>query len=123
MYDILYNVGNHKEGTKMSQEEIDDFEFEQVCDLVLDKYHWLVDKTARKFKDTFEKESDISTAFDLQERTHASGKMMLAATSCRMVSFRTFESELERNNLDIKEKGITSSMPDFDSLMYAVVKQ
>lgn len=68
----------------------------------------------------FEKESDISTAFDLQERTHASGKMMVAATSCRMVSFRTFESELERNNLDIKEKGITASMPDFDSLMYAV---
>ena len=71
----------------------------------------------------FETKSDISKAFTLQERNHETGKMMVAGTSCRMVSFSTFESELARNNLIIIEKGITSSPPDFNSLMYAVVKK
>lgn len=70
----------------------------------------------------FEIQSDISTAFTLQERNHESGKMMVAGTSCRMVSWDTFESELTRNGLTIVEKGITSAPPDFSSLMYVVVK-
>lgn len=70
---------------------------------------------------TFEMQSDITQAFTLQERTHESGKMMVAGTSCRMVSFATFEAELARNGLTILEKGITASLPDFDSLMYAIV--
>lgn len=70
----------------------------------------------------FEMQSDISTAFTLQERNHASGKMMVAGTSCRMVSWNTFEKELTRNGLTLLEKGITSSLPNFDRLMYAVVK-
>ena len=71
----------------------------------------------------FERQSDPSTAFTLQERNHESGKMMVAGTSCRMVSFNTFEKELVRNGLTVIEKGITSSLPDFDSLMYAIVKR
>ena len=71
----------------------------------------------------FESQSDISQAFTLQERNHESGKMMVAGTSCRMVSFQTFEEELERNNLAILEKGITSSLPNFNSLLYAVVQK
>ena len=67
-------------------------------------------------------QSDISTAYTLQERNHESGKMMVAGTSCRMVSWNTLESELTRNGLTIVEKGITSSLPDFNSLMYVVVK-
>ena len=70
----------------------------------------------------FEMQSDISKAFEIQERNHESGKIMVAGTSCRMVSFRTFEQEIKQNNLAIVEKGITSSLPDFDSLMFAVVK-
>ena len=70
----------------------------------------------------FEMRSDISTAFTLQERTHDSGKMMVAGTSCRMVSWNTLEKELTRNGLSLMEKGITSSLPNFDRLMYAVVK-
>ena len=70
----------------------------------------------------FEMQSDISTAFTLQERNHDSGKMMVAGTSCRMVSWNTLENELARNGLTIIEKGITSSLPDFNCLMYAVVK-
>ncbi len=69
-----------------------------------------------------EMQSDIRNAFELQEREHESGKMMVAGTSCRMVSFSTFEDELHRNSLEIIEKGITSAMPNFNSLMYAVVK-
>ena len=67
-------------------------------------------------------QSDISTAFTLQERNHDSGKMMVAGTSCRMVSWNTLENELARNGLTTIEKGITNSLPDFNCLMYAVVK-
>lgn len=70
-----------------------------------------------------EMQSDISKAFQLQEREHESGKMLVAGTSCRMVSFNTFENELARNGLVIIEKGITSAIPDFNSLMYAVVRR
>ena len=70
----------------------------------------------------YEMQSDISSAFEIQEREHESGKMMVAGTSCRMVSFYTFENELLRNGLKIIEKGITSAMPNFNSLMYAVVQ-
>ena len=68
-----------------------------------------------------ELKSDISTAFQLQEREHESGKMLVAGTSCRMVSFETFDKELASNGLKIIEKGITESLPDFNSLMYAIV--
>ena len=46
---------------------------------------------------------------------------MFAGTSCRMVSFPTFEAELQRIGLRIVEKGLTSAIPDFNSLLYAVV--
>lgn len=70
-----------------------------------------------------EMKSDINTAFQLQERNHESGKMIVAGTSCRMVSFTTFENELRSNKLRLIEKGITASLPDFNSLMYAVVQK
>ena len=70
-----------------------------------------------------ERQSDIRSAFTLQERDHESGKMMVAGTSCRMVSWNTFEKELSRNGFTILEKGMTSSLPDFNSLMYAVVRE
>ena len=71
----------------------------------------------------FEMQSDISRAFEIQERNHESGTMMVAGTSCRMVSFKTFDDELRRNGLKVVEKGITSALPEFDSLMYAVVQK
>lgn len=66
--------------------------------------------------------TDISTAFTLQKRNHESGPMWVAGTSCRMVSFRTLEDEIRRNGLEIVESGLTGSLPDFDSLLYAVVR-
>lgn len=68
-------------------------------------------------------QSDIRKAFTLQERSHATGTIAVAATSCRMVSFEHFERELKDNELKIEETGITSAMPDFDRLMYAVVSR
>lgn len=70
-----------------------------------------------------ERQSDIRTAFELQERNHESGKMMVAGTTCRMVSWNTLEKELARNGLTVIEKGMTSSLPDFNSLMYVVVRE
>lgn len=67
-----------------------------------------------------EMKTDTDRAFELQERDHPSGKMKVASTSCRMVSFKTFEKELTENGLRIVETGITEALPDFDSLVYAV---
>ena len=71
----------------------------------------------------FEMQSDIRTAFQLQERNHFSRKVQVAGTSCRMVSYPTFEAEIARNGLEIVEKGLCEAMPDFNSLLYAVVKR
>lgn len=49
--------------------------------------------------------------------------MMVAGTLCRMVSFKNFEDEIARNSLEIIEKGITSALPNFNNLMFAVVKK
>ena len=67
--------------------------------------------------------TDPSEAFTLKERNHPSGKVHVAATSCRMVNNITFEKEIARSGLIIAEKGITTAMPDFDKLMYAVVRK
>ncbi len=71
---------------------------------------------------TAEMQSDIHKAFDLQERPHAAGPMQVAGTSCRMVSFEHFMKEIDANGLAVVEKGLTSALPDFNSLMYAIVK-
>lgn len=74
---------------------------------------------------TVERQSDITTAFELQERMHeASGRTLeIAGTSCRMVTFETFEEELKRNGFAVIQKGITAVEPDFPQMMYAVVKR
>ena len=73
---------------------------------------------------TMEVRSDISTAFDLQERTHGQTgeKMLLAGTSCRMVKWETFLDEIRLSGLRIVEYGLTEVPPDFPVMMYAVVK-
>ena len=69
-----------------------------------------------------ETKTDIDEAFSLKKREHHSGEVEVAATSCRMVSFKTMEKEISDAGLLIVDKGITSSLPDFNSLMFAVVK-
>lgn len=72
---------------------------------------------------TMEAASDISQAFSIVERDHESGSIEVPATSMRMVSLAVFEEEIRRNGLDIVEKGITHSLPDFNNLMYAVIRK
>lgn len=68
--------------------------------------------------------TDISTAFELQERTHQQSgqKMMIASTSCRIVTRDEFREEIERAGLAIAEMGDTS-WDDTPFAMYAVVKR
>ena len=68
--------------------------------------------------------SDVTNAFDIQERVHEqSGKtLQLASTSYRAVSFDTFREEIRRNGLKILETGLTDIQPDYWKIMYAVVK-
>lgn len=67
-------------------------------------------------------QSDINTAFELQERNLNGKTFLVAGTSCRMVNNETFEKELEQNNFEIVEKGQTSIESNFPNMMYAVVK-
>ena len=73
---------------------------------------------------SFERQTDIGTAFDIMERTHGeTGKtVQIANTSCRIVSFDTFEKELASCGLEIIKQGITAVEPDFPQMMFAVVK-
>lgn len=72
-----------------------------------------------------ERSSDIRAAFECREREHQESgrKMLLAGTSCRMVSFGTFCEEIKRNDLEICKHGLTSVDPDFPQMMYAVVRR
>ena len=69
--------------------------------------------------------SNIEDAFKLQKRTHeeTGEEIFIASTSCRKVSFNTLNKELDNNNLELLENGVTSIMPDFPAIMYAVVKK
>lgn len=69
--------------------------------------------------------SDAAAAFDLQERTHGTSgeKLMLAGTSCRMVTWDVFQGEIRENGLKVLEQGLTEAPPDFDIMMYAVVEK
>lgn len=68
-------------------------------------------------------QSDIENAFSLQPRCHqqTGRELMLAGTSCRMVDFPTFSRELAEGGLTVAESGLSEAMPEFSSLMYAVV--
>lgn len=64
--------------------------------------------------------SDPAEAFLPRTREHPSGPVTVAATSCRIVGFRTLREELNRAGLRVVEDGLTAVPPEFDSLMYAV---
>jgi SAM-dependent methyltransferase len=74
---------------------------------------------------TVERKSDITTAFDLQPRTHGgSGEtLLLAGTSCRMVGWDSFLEEIRQSGLKLTEHGLTEVLPDFPVMMYAVMEK
>ena len=73
---------------------------------------------------TLERATDIGAAFEVQERTHQQSgeKLMLASTSCRIVTRETFRREIESAGLVIAEMGDTS-WDDTPFAMYAIVKR
>lgn len=71
---------------------------------------------------TTERQTDIGTAFDLDERTCDGQTVLVANTSCRTVSVQTFHEELRKNGLAVVESGFTSVPLQFSSMLYAVVK-
>ena len=72
-----------------------------------------------------ESRSDIQSAFDLQKGIHETTgtELLIAGTSCRKVNFDTLGKEISNNSLELTESGITSIMPDFPTIMYAVVRK
>ena len=72
-----------------------------------------------------ERQSDLATAFERQERVHEQSgkKVLIAGTSCRVVSWSHFFEEIKRNGLEVVESGMTAVEPDFPMMMYAVVKR
>lgn len=71
-----------------------------------------------------ESASDIAEAFDDRVRVHQeSGReLIIAATSCRTVTFPVFEAELRAARLEILDKGLTAVEPEFPVMMYAVCR-
>lgn len=69
--------------------------------------------------------TDIQSAFEICSRIHEKSGMEVAVanTSCRMVTFDTFRTEIEKASLLIIDQGTTSVLPDFPCMMYAVVKR
>lgn len=70
-----------------------------------------------------ERQSDLNTAFELQERDCDGVTLWVAGTSCRMVNEATFDKELTENGFEILERGQTSIPQVFPQMMYAVVKK
>lgn len=72
-----------------------------------------------------ERSSEPLKAYDDVERIHqvTQSPICVATTSCKMINFEHFEEEIVKNHLEIIEKGITSIIPDFPTIMYALVKK
>lgn len=69
--------------------------------------------------------SDITKSFNNTKRTVINnGKSInVASTSCKIVSWPTFEKELSDSNLIIKKKWISNKIPEFDSSMCVLVSK
>ena len=70
-----------------------------------------------------ERKTDVRVAFDLGERVCEGETVLVAETSCRIVTFQTFENELKETGFEIMEQGFTSVENHFPVMMYAVVKR
>lgn len=74
---------------------------------------------------TEESQSNAETAFENVKRRHGeTGLVMeIAATSCRKVSFQTFENELSDAGFGMVDSGLTHIGLDFPTIMYAVINK
>lgn len=72
-----------------------------------------------------ESKTNINKAFTNTKRTVMNNNKTLdiATTSCRIVNFKTLENEVIRNNLIIKEKWISTNIPEFSTSMCIIVSK
>lgn len=68
-------------------------------------------------------ESDARKAFENVERTVINNDKLVnvATTSCKIVDWNNFEYEINKNNLIIKRKWISYTIPEFNPAMCAIV--
>ena len=71
---------------------------------------------------TAESSSDVAAAFKPVRREHPSGAVTVPQTSCRIVSLATFDNEIRSSGLYPVEIGLAASPPEFDKMLYAVVR-
>lgn len=72
-----------------------------------------------------EHSSDINNAYQNQKRKilNNNEEVSIVTTSCRVVNFSNLEKELTKNGLIIKEKWISSNIPEFDKCMCVIVSR
>lgn len=72
-----------------------------------------------------ERQTDISNAFNIIERTHqeTNKKLSVVETSCRIVNYNTLFNEIKRKNLKIVEYGITKIDNHFNEMIYVVIRR
>ncbi len=70
-----------------------------------------------------ERRTDPADASALRDREHRGRTVQVASTSCRTVSWETWERELADGGLVIREQGMTSVPGEFPDLMYVVVEK
>lgn len=69
--------------------------------------------------------SNIEEAFNDKERTVMNNNisLKLATTSCKIVNWQNFEKEIDKNNLVLERKWISTNVPEFSSCMCVILKK
>ena len=69
--------------------------------------------------------SDINDAYKLKNKINinTNEEVLVASTSCRIVNFKKLEDEINRNNLKIMDKYISTNIPNFDKVMCVIVRR
>lgn len=67
--------------------------------------------------------TDPNKAFEIQTRDFNDRTVNVAATTCRMVTMDEFVKEIDTAGLTPIETGITEIPPEFDCIMYAVIRK
>lgn len=68
-------------------------------------------------------DTDITKSFDIVERNINGKTVKVAATSCRIVNWKTFFEEIANSNLSILEHEICKEISGFPSSMLVVLKK
>ena len=67
--------------------------------------------------------SDITKAFDLDEREFNNEKIKVATTTCRIVNWEGILKEIDNSNLQVLEKFISEDIAGFNQSMITILKR